>query len=65
MEEKILKTMTNYYHSEDKALEWYNRPNLYFQLWKIDKATPKQMVEAGEGEQVLHWIRVCIGDKNV
>lgn len=58
--EKILRDMSAYYHSEDKAKQWYDKPHKYFTGdWGVI-LSPKDMVELNRGNEVLQWIKLCI-----
>lgn len=62
IEKKILKRMTHYYKSVEKATDWYNKLNRYFTTgYKNQTATPKQLVNEGRGKEVLEWIKLTIG----
>lgn len=60
MEDKILTKMKLYYNDLKKALIWYQEPNMYFSIANRN-ASPKEMVEAGRGQEVLQWINLSIG----
>lgn len=60
--DEILHRVARYYNSHEKALEWYKKPHNFFSLFMIEKASPKQMVEAGQGKQVLEWVKIVLGD---
>jgi predicted metal-binding protein len=58
-ENQILNIMELYYHSKDKALEWYKRPHNLLSDWK-HKESPEDMVKAGKGKQVLDFIKMVL-----
>ena len=62
IEEEILKRMERHFLNADKAREWYYKPNIYFMSgYNDDPTTPALMVLEGRGDEVLAWIKMCIG----
>lgn len=55
-ENQILNIMELYYHSKEKALEWYDRPHNLLSDWQ-HKKSPREMVKEGKGEEVLAFIK--------
>jgi len=60
VEEKILSIMTIYYNNQDKAMEWYEKPSIYFSVGFKDKASPKDMVEENRGKEVIEWLELLL-----
>lgn len=56
-EEQILSLMTHYYLSEKKAKEWYTKPH---RILSDRNYSPKEMVDAGNGEEVLKWLKMIL-----
>jgi hypothetical protein len=59
--EKILYIATKYYGNEERAEIWYETPSLYFTTGFKTEASPKDMVEAGRGLEVLEWLNLILG----
>jgi len=58
MESEIKAIITHYYKSEAKANDWYDTDN---RLLDSDKLmTPRKMVDAGRGEEVLTWLKTIL-----
>lgn len=62
IKEEILRRISRFYDNFDKALNWYETPNLYFggRLDKRNEISPKEMVDNGKGYEVLEWIEKAI-----
>ena len=58
--EKILRRMTIYYNNEEKAIDWYNRPNENLAYYRKDRPTPKEMIEDNRGKELWKWIKIAI-----
>ena len=57
---EIISIMTTYYYSRKRALDWYEKPNLYFSEGFNLKSSPKEMVDNGKGKEVLTWLKLIL-----